>query len=345
MFSILYYTILLVCTLGSIYIFSKNKPTKARFGFQLLMRRVNYLILLLITLGLWSYQFSLWFVPKGTPLHETLRVPFHVSDMAAYDVSEIKETTFPYGKNARQYLIWFEPANKKITQDRVIYFIHGGSWRYGNPEMYRPFAQFFTKRGYAVAITGYRLAPQFGYMEMREDLNLSMKKILEILKNKDFQNKKLLLVGDSAGANLAALLLYDRKNLNKIGVDQSIFDGLIAFAGPMNLDELDESIALKDYAGARTDSTFQLANPINYLQSDETTPILCLHGTKDGYVNYASSKTFIQRLNQINPKLGQLATFENKTHLDIIGKWLCNKNEVRIFFEKWLDEKEQVVRN
>ena len=345
MFSLLFYGILFICSLGSIYIFSKNKPTKQRIGFQLLMRRVNYLILLLITLGLWSYQFSLWIIPKGQAFHETLRVPFHVSDMAAYDISGMKETVFPYGKNARQHLIWFEPANEKITQERIIYFVHGGSWRYGSPEMYRPFAKFFTERGYAIMITGYRLAPQFGYLEMREDLNLSIKKALKVLKSKHFQDKKLLLIGDSAGANLAALLLYDRKNLEKLGLDQSIFDGLIAFAGPMNLNELDESVALKDYAGARTDSIFQLANPINYLQPDEKTPVLCLHGTKDGYVNYASSETFIKKINQITPKLGQLATFENQTHLDIIGKWLCHESEVRVFFEKWLDEKEKMIRN
>ena len=347
MFPLLFYSILSICTLGCIYIFTKKESSadRRKSDVQRFMRRMNYAFLICITTILWTYQVLLWIVPKGKALHETLRIPYHASHLSAADVSGMKEQTFPYGNHPRQYLMLFEPENGKVTQDRVVYFVHGGSWRYGSPELYRPVAKFFVERGYAVMITAYRLSPQHGYLEMREDLNLSMKKVLTILKSKRWQRKKILLGGDSAGANLAALLLYDRANLKKIGVKQSKFSDFIAFAGPLNLNELSDSKELFEYAGTRTDSTFQMANPINYIQKNEKTPVLCLHGTRDGYVTYASSKTFIQQLNKAQPKLGQMVTFDNYTHLDVIGEWICKKNDVRFFLEKWLEERETRVLN
>ncbi len=346
MFNILYYTILIACSLASAYIFSKKQPKVKRSALQLFFRRMNYAVLLLITLLLWSYQIALWTIPKGASLHETLRIPHYGSKLSSVDLSEMIEETYPFGKDRRQYLMYFEPENGQITQDRVVYFIHGGSWKMGSPELYRPAAKFFVQRGYAVIITAYRLAPQYNYLDMREDLNQSMKKVLTILKSKQLDRKKILLAGDSAGANLAALLLYDRKNLAKIGLEQSKFDCFISFAGPLNLNVLTTSQELTDFAGTPQDSTFQQANPYQYIQQNEKIPVLCFHGTKDGYVNYDCSKTFVQKLNMVQSNLAQLVTLDNETHINIIGDWIYDTDsEIHLFLNNWLDDIEKKIKN
>ena len=346
MFNILYYTILIACSLASCYIFSKQQPKVRRTAMQLFFRRLNYGVLLAITLSLWAYQIALWVVPKGTTQYETLRIPQYGSKLSSVNLSGMIEETYPFGKDRRQYLMYFEPENGAITQDRVVYFVHGGSWRMGSPELYRPAAQFFVKRGYAVIITAYRLAPQYNYLDMREDLNQSMKKVLTILKSKQLHRKKILLAGDSAGANLAALLLYDRKNLAKIGMKQSKFDCFISFAGPLNLNVLSPSQELTDFAGTPQDSTFQQANPYQYIQKNEKTPVLCFHGTKDGYVNYNCSKTFVQKLNKVRSNLAQLVTLDNESHINIIGDWIYDTDsEIHIFLNNWLDDMEKKLKN
>ncbi len=343
MFSTILYLLLAIFTIVSAFVIYKKR--RAASKKQSRWKRILHLLLFSFSVGLWLYQLCLWLIPNGNFVHETLRLPHHYVALQRVNVSQMTEERYPFGRDARQYLLYFEPKDGKVKQEGIVYFLHGGGWHTGSPELYRPVAQFFVNRGYAVVMPAYRLAPTHGYFEMREDLNLGMQKALAVLKSKNLQRRKFLLIGDSAGGNLAALLLYDRKNLSQIGISPSKFDCFIALAGALNLDEMANSIAVKDFAGSPMDSVFHLANPINYIQKNENTPVLSIHGTCDGYVNYSASETFVKKLNQIKPNLAQLVTIDDDTHLDVVGKWIYQKNATRMFLEKWLDKRELQVKN
>ena len=346
MFFKLYYVLLIVFTIASIWVLTRSKEAfQSAPSRKKSLQKVNNIVLFLVTILLLSYQVMLWTVPKEKELHETLRLLPHSSKLIALDVEGMEETRYPFGADSRQYLMFFQPKDGKVSQDKIVYFIHGGAWRYGSPEMYRPVAKYFTDRGYAVFITAYRLAPQFHYEHMREDLNLSFKKVMEILKSKNWSNRKIMLMGDSAGSNLAALLLYDRENLRKIGATQSQFDCFVSFVGALDIDKMHKTKAFEEFTNGYDIEIFKKANPANYIQNDEQVPVLAFHGTADGFVDYECTESFVKKLNTVQPNLAQLLTIENGTHISVGGEWLYKENEVKQFFENWLDKKELQLEN
>lgn len=347
MFYTVYYTLLAFFLLASFFVFSKTKtatppPISAT---KRLFNQLNRTLLAIFTLFFVTYQVLLWAVPKGKELHESLRLLPHSTKLGAISTKGIEEVRYPFGNHPQQYLILYTPQKEKITQDRIIYFVHGGAWRYGSPELYKPVAKYFTDRGYAVFMTAYRLAPAFHYAHMREDLNFSFKKCLEVLKKKGWQNKKIILMGDSAGANLAGLLLYDRENLRKIGAKQSQFDSFVSFVGALDTDKMHRTGAFEEFTKGYDADILKKANPVTYLQADEDVPVLAFHGTSDGFVDYECSESFVKNLNKIHPNLAKLVTIEDGTHISVGGEWLYEDNEVKHFFEKWLKMKEQQLEN
>ena len=306
------------------------------------MRQVNHFILYSITFLLLIFQILIWIVPKGTVLHENLRLIPHHSKLANINISGMEETRYPYGTHQRQYMLFFESKEKLVEQESIVYYIPGGNWQHGNPENARPIAKYFTDRGYNIFITSYRLTPQFHCDDMQVDIQLSFKKLMEILKEKNWSNRKILLVGDSAGSNLAALLLYNEENLKKSNVDQSKFDAFVSIAGALDISRMTKTPTLLDYINHDT-TKLDAVNPINYLKTSERTPVLAIHGTADGCINYQSSKKFVQQLNTIQPNLAQMLTIHEGTHLSVTGEWLYKNNEVRHFLDHWLTKKEQQV--
>ena len=98
---------------------------------------------------------------------------------------------------------------KTVCGDAIIYYIHGGGFVSGDPRNYRAFSSFLAKEsGYPVYGVVYRLAPDYPFPAAPEDC---YSVYMELVKaNSD---KKIFLVGESAGATLAivtTLMARDR---------------------------------------------------------------------------------------------------------------------------------------
>lgn len=240
-----------------------------------------------------------------------------------------------FGGAWRQYLLFWMPPAGIPLRDSVVMLWHGGGWEVGWPGLHPTFAEFFLRAGFPVAMPAYRLSPWASYRHMREDLSLALAYTLEMMQKRDLENKKILAGGMSAGGTLAAHLVFDRTELQKLGVGQDLFSGFISFAGPLDLDRMPPFGAVRRYAGGRpgTDA-FRAANPILYLQGDETVPAFFIHGTGDAVVPYACSEAFFQQY--AGPKV--LHTLPGKSHLGsmrfatddavtarALGEWLMRR--------------------
>jgi acetyl esterase/lipase len=88
----------------------------------------------------------------------------------------------------------------------VILHIHGGGWVYGHKDSYyKYYAMELSKYGYAVVTMNYRLAFDHPFPSMIEDIFSALKWIEDNQENEQFDISRIFLVGDSAGAHLAAL--------------------------------------------------------------------------------------------------------------------------------------------
>ena len=220
-----------------------------------------------------------------------------------------------FGPKWRQYLLLWLPPDDIPLKNSVAMLWHGGGWRVGWPGLHPTLAEFFLREGFPVVMPAYRLAPFASHRQMREDLSLALRYTLNLLKERNLENKKLLIGGVSAGGTLAAHLVYDRSELDKSGYGQELFSGFMSFAGPLDLDLMPDFRAVRHYAGGKPGSpAFYAANPVRYLSENEQIPALLIHGATDAIVPYACSESFFEKYT--GPKW--LQPLRDKTHLDVM---------------------------
>lgn len=88
----------------------------------------------------------------------------------------------------------------------VILHIHGGGWVYGHKDTYyKYYAMELSKYGYAIVTMNYRLAFDHPFPAMIEDIFSALQWIENNQETELFDISRIYLVGDSAGAHLAAL--------------------------------------------------------------------------------------------------------------------------------------------
>lgn len=271
---------------------------------------------------------------KGAPRH-------------AYKVtqSRIKNGVFPhkkhpFGKHRKQYLCWFEPA--KVTKDHIIIFYHGGGWTFGKPEVFSDRAKLFAEKGYHVIMPSHRKLPLNSYPEIREDLMLTLKKVYEVMREKDLLHKKIILGGMSSGGNLAALLLLDHSLLENTPFTPAHFSSAFLCGAPVNLSGMTDSFLLTNYAGKKERATFKKASPINFIPTSFSKQLLIVHGTEDGLVNYQSTADFVEKLGKVSNSPIDFYTIPGGSHLQAVS-WAYEDNAVRRKILAWLNSQESSI--
>lgn len=87
----------------------------------------------------------------------------------------------------------------------VIVNVHGGGWVYGDKELYQFYGMSLAERGFLVVNFTYRLAPENTFPAQVEDINMVIEWMFDNVLEYGFDMDKVFMVGDSAGAHLAAL--------------------------------------------------------------------------------------------------------------------------------------------
>lgn len=299
-------------------------------------------MILQITFGiLITYTLLFFLVPKGNPINEALYLPVWWIRMVQMTRSGMKISKHKYGKHFRQYLCLYEPENQKTERRHVIIYIHGGGWQFSRPEAFAPNAREWVKKGYTVFMPTHRRIPFHDYHSLRTDLNLMMKKVRELMSERGLEGIKIIIGGMSSGANLAALTALDKESLIDLNINPNQIGGLFLLGAPLNLELMRPSPSVYFFAGKMGSPKFKKANPIEYLTEKPNFPILGLHGTKDGFVEYESAVSFYEKLKTIAPELLTFHTLENVTHLETAG-WSFLKNGVREKLFNWLESVEKV---
>ena len=86
----------------------------------------------------------------------------------------------------------------------TIVSIHGGGYVYGSKEIYRRYGMDMARRGFAFVNFNYRLAPKWRFPTPLCDTNAVMAWICANAQRYHLDPKRIILVGDSAGAQLAS---------------------------------------------------------------------------------------------------------------------------------------------
>ena len=200
-----------------------------------------------------------------------------------------------FGPNPRDKLDVYRPvsstANADTTPKPVVVFFYGGAWDSGDKSGYLFVAEALTSRGYVVVIPNYRLYPEVTFPAYMDDAALAVKWTFDNIAQYGGDPEKVIVMGHSAGAQLAALVAYDDKYLARIGVDKRRLKGVVSLAGPLDFLPLTE---------AKMEFIFPQAvraasQPINFIVGTEP-PTLLLHGLADTRVGIHNSRNLAARI-------------------------------------------------
>jgi acetyl esterase/lipase len=151
--------------------------------------------------------------------------------------------TLSYGQDPRQIVVVYTaprmataPAgavSSDATPDvasrpPLAVYVHGGAWRAGSPMRVRAKPQWFREAGWGFASVGYRLLPDASVEEQARDVAAGLRALRADAERLGFDPDRILLMGHSAGAHLAALVASDQRYL---GADADAVRGVILLDG------------------------------------------------------------------------------------------------------------------
>jgi arylformamidase len=137
----------------------------------------------------------------------------------------------PYTKNADklQTLDVYSPSSAKNLP--VVFWIHGGGWQAGDKSEVYIKPQVFNDKGFVFVSTNYRLLPNVDMATLTRDVAKSIRWVHDHIAEHGGDPKRLLIMGHSAGAQLAALLCTDEGYLKEEGLSFAIIKGCVPVDG------------------------------------------------------------------------------------------------------------------
>lgn len=217
-----------------------------------------------------------------------------------------------YGEAERQAMDIYRPKDAPSAAPVVVYF-YGGSWKGGSRETYRFMGEALARAGFLVAIPDYRLYPEVRFPAFVEDGARAVRWISEHAREFGGDPERLVLMGHSAGAHIAALLAFDERYLARSGQPDLAIDGFVGLAGPYAFDPLAYRSTRPIFSHlADTDR----ARPITFVNG-EAFPVLLLHGAADDTVLPKNSRALAARLRESGGRV-ELLEYDGTGHIGIV---------------------------
>jgi alpha-beta hydrolase superfamily lysophospholipase len=273
--------------------------------------------------------------------YEGLSMPFLIitglrknnREKEQYSIEKIQ-----YGQDSKQYIVYVKPPKGIKVKKNAIFFVHGGGWGSGSAYAYRFIGYFFAKLGYNTIIAGHRLVPKYVFPTQRDDVFEAFKIGVNRLYEDNFSGK-VIVGGQSTGAQLAGLLVYDSEELKKHSLKQDIFGGFMSLGGPLAFSACKGKYLNKLISKyTKNEILKREADVIQHVKGNENIPVLCIHGDEDPTVEFMNSSLMAGKVNKKRIDLAQI----------VIAKGFKHSNIVRIFWKdtevtrkliKWLEEK------
>lgn len=152
------------------------------------------------------------------------------SHAAAAAKMKVKQDV-PYvdGGNPRQRLDIYAPVHAENAP--VVFWIHGGGWQTGDRTSVQLKPQAFVDKGFVFVSTGYRLLPNVEMIDIFRDIAKSMHWVHDHVAEFGGDPNRILVMGHSAGAQLAALISIDERYLKAEGVSLNVIKGCVPVDG------------------------------------------------------------------------------------------------------------------
>jgi len=147
----------------------------------------------------------------------------------------------------RQTLNVYGPAAKSAKPAPVVFWIHGGGWHGGEKTSVQLKPKFFTDMGYVFVSTNHRYVKAVPMNEIFADIAKSLHWTHDHVAEFGGDPNRVIIMGHSSGAQLAAYLAIDERPLKAEGLSLSMFKGCV----PVDADTFDIPAVIAMASAAR----------------------------------------------------------------------------------------------
>jgi acetyl esterase/lipase len=258
--------------------------------------------------------------------------------------SAVKDTSLEYVKysDISLNLDYYHHQNDDKLPRPCVIVVHGGSWSSGDSKQLPELNSYLALRGYNIASINYRMAPKYQTPAPVEDISKAITYLCQHADELNIDTTKFVLLGRSAGAQIALLAAYTLHDTRIKGVINFYgpADMVWGYSIPSNPLIMDSRKVMKDYIGGSYDQVpdkFKACSPIEFV--DKTSmPTLIIHGENDVLVSPEHSRKLDVKLTQngiphywlklpwathgfdfnLNGPGGQLSTYAVETFLNTV---------------------------
>ena len=205
--------------------------------------------------------------------------------------------------------VW--PAQKKSEDvvTPVIVQVHGGGWVSGDKGQVQDWNQWMNDQGYTVFDVRYRMPPEAGWKDEVGDVKSAIGWIVQHADTYKIDPNRIILMGESAGGNLALLAAYsmgDKHLPPSTDVPDVSIKAVINMYGPSDMTEFYKNNPSKRYVqdvmnqyigGLPSDypERYKTLSPISYIQ-ENTPPTIMFLGTGDRIVPVEQANVLDEKL-------------------------------------------------
>src|SRR5262245_39440853 len=136
-----------------------------------------------------------------------------------------------YGEGPRQRLDVYKPRH--ATKAPILVFFYGGSWQRGSRDLYRFVGASLAAQGIVTVVPDYSIFPPARFPIFVEDAARAVRFARDNATQWGADPSRLVLMGHSAGAYIAAMLSFDAQWLRQVRLNsQTDLAGFIGLSGP-----------------------------------------------------------------------------------------------------------------
>ncbi|MBA4137219.1 MAG: hypothetical protein C0518_07875 [Opitutus sp.] len=234
----------------------------------------------------------------SAPAFALTRLYWHPSPPRAPVTTEI----FARRDGDEMKLDFYRAAAPREELTPCLVVVHGGGWDGGDRSQLAEWHHRWAARGYAVAAVSYRLAPRHRWPAQRDDVLAAIAWLKENALRLGLDASRLVLVGRSAGGQIATAVAYGARDPAVVGVVSFYAPQDMQFAWGVSRedDALNSVNLMRQYLGGPPDTPERRAlydSASAQLMIDaRTPPTLLIHGVPDALVWHRHSQRLTARL-------------------------------------------------
>lgn len=141
------------------------------------------------------------------------------------------KANIPYAAEAHERQVLDIYAAADAAKQPVVFWIHGGGWVTGDKSQVQVKPEFFVERGFVFVSTNYRLLPHVPMETIVQDVAQAVGWVHQHIQEYGGDPQRILIMGHSAGAQLAALICTDHRYLQAHQVPLSVIQGCVPVDG------------------------------------------------------------------------------------------------------------------